>query len=212
MIRKLMHALFPEKFAKEWRKRNPHNFTRAVRRFNPDFVQVGKGTYGSLYVVTRDYQNVRLIIGNWCSIAAGVKFLLSGNHRYDILSTYPYEQLIAGKPSDERTGIAEAKGNIVVQDDVWIGENAIICSGVTLGKGSIIAAGAVVTKDVDPYAIVGGNPAHFIKYRFDEPIRRKLLAIDLDKVFEKVKRTGNYTLLHTVINEDTIDLLEGLGK
>lgn len=212
MIRKFIHILFGDKFAKEWRRRNPHNFTQAVRRFNPDFVQVGKGTYGSLYVVTRDYQNVRLIIGNWCSIAAGVKFLLSGNHRYDILSTYPYEQLIAGKPSDERTGIAEAKGNIVVQDDVWIGENAIICSGVTLGKGSIIAAGAVVTKDVEPYAIVGGNPAHFIKYRFDEPIRQRLLTIDLGEVFEKVKKTGDYALLHKAIKEDNIDLFEDFGK
>ena len=207
-----MHVLFPDKFAKEWRKRNKHNFTKAVRKFNADSVVVGKGTYGPLYVVTRDYQDARLIIGNWCSIAAGVKFLLSGNHRYDILSTYPYEQLIAGKSSDSRTGIAVAKGNIVVSDDVWIGENAIICSGVTLGKGSIIAAGAVVTKDVEPYAIVGGNPAHFIKYRFDEPVRQRLLTIDIGKVFEEARRTGNYALLHKAIKEEDIDLFEDFGK
>lgn len=212
MIRRFMNVFFPDKFAKEWRRRNKHNFTYAVRKFNPDFVDVGKGTYGALYVITRDYQDVRLIIGNWCSIATGVKFLLSGNHRYEILSTYPYEQLIAGKPSDERTGIAVSKGNIVVQDDVWIGENAIICSGVTLGKGSIVAAGAVVTKDVEPYAIVGGNPAHFIKYRFDEPVRRRLLTIDISEVFEKVKRTGDYELLHKVITEGNIDLFENCDK
>lgn len=112
----------------------------------------------------------------------------------------------------QRTGIAVSKGNIVVQDDVWIGENAIICSGVTLGKGSIVAAGAVVTKDVEPYAIVGGNPAHFIKYRFDEPVRRRLLTIDISEVFEKVKRTGDYALLHKVITEGNIDLFENRDK
>lgn len=207
-----MHVLFPDQFAKEWRKRNKHNFTQVARKFNADVVVVGRGTYGSLYVVTRDYQDARLIIGNWCSIAAGVKFLLSGNHKYDILSTYPYEQLVAGRPSDSRTGIAVAKGNIVVQDDVWIGENAIICSGVTLGKGSIIAAGAIVTKDVEPYAIVGGNPAHFIKYRFEEPVRRRLLTIDIGKVFEKVKMTGNYTLLHKAITAEDVDLFEDFVK
>lgn len=57
-------------------------------------------------------------------------------------------------------------------DDVWIGENAIVCSGVTIGQGAIVAAGAIVTKDIEPYAIVGGNPAKVIKYRFNENIRK----------------------------------------
>ena len=62
-------------------------------------------------------------------------------------------------------GIAVAKGNIIIGDDVWIGANAIICSGVTVGQGAIVAAGGVVTKDVEPYAIVGGNPARVRKYK-----------------------------------------------
>jgi len=72
-----------------------------------DAVQVGKGTYGNLFVVTRDYQNVKLFIGNYCSIADGVKFLLSGNHQYDIISTYPYELLVL---NSNEAGIAVAKG------------------------------------------------------------------------------------------------------
>jgi acetyltransferase-like isoleucine patch superfamily enzyme len=89
-----------------------------------------------------------------------VKFLLSGNHQYDIISTYPYELLVV-KSRGRGVGIAVAKGNIVIGDDVWIGANAIICSGVTIGQGAIVAAGAVVVKDVEPYSIVGGNPVVF---------------------------------------------------
>ena len=121
MIKKIFKALFcKNNFSTEWRKRNSHNFTIPATNFKMDAVQVGKGTYGNLFVVTRDYQNVKLFIGNYCSIADGVKFLLSGNHQYDIISTYPYELLA----------------------------DAIICSGVTIGQGAIVAAGAIITKDV----------------------------------------------------------------
>lgn len=182
MINKILKALFlKDKFSVEWRKRNAHNFTTPVIHFNMDAVRVGKGTYGNLYVVTRDYQDVRLAIGDYCSIAGGVKFLLSGNHQYDIISTYPYELLVL---KNKGTGIAVAKGDIVVGDDVWFGENAIICSGVTVGQGAIVAAGAIVTKDVEPYAIVGGNPAKLLKYRFCENIRRRLVEMNVGDIFE----------------------------
>lgn len=94
MIKKILRLFFVDKYAAEWRKRNVHNFTTVANHFKMDAVQVGKATYGSLYVVTRNYQNVKLIIGNYCSLAGGVKFLLSGNHQYDIISTYPYELLV----------------------------------------------------------------------------------------------------------------------
>ena len=116
-ITKVLKAIFfSGKFSTEWRKNNLHNFTTPVTKFKMDAVKVGKGTYGKLFVVTRDYQNVKLSIGNYCSIAGGVKFLLSGNHQYDIISTYPYELLIL---NSHEAGIAVAKGDIVVGDDVW---------------------------------------------------------------------------------------------
>ena len=201
MFRKIWNALTSGGFSAEWRKRNMHNFTTRANPFHIDAVRVGKGTYGNLFVITRDYQGVKLIIGSYCSIADGVKFLLSGNHQYDIISTYPYELLIL---NDKEAGIAVAKGDICVGDDVWIGANAIICSGVTIGQGAIIAAGAVVTKDVEPYAIVGGNPAKVIKYRFGESVRKKLEKIDIEQIFDKARKSGNFQTLHTVLNEDNI--------
>lgn len=202
-ITKVLKAIFfSGKFSTEWRKNNLHNFTTPVTRFKMDAVKVGKGTYGKLFVVTRDYQNVKLSIGNYCSIAGGVKFLLSGNHQYDIISTYPYELLIL---NSHEAGIAVAKGDIVVGDDVWIGENAIVCSGVTIGQGAIVAAGAIVTKDIEPYAIVGGNPAKVIKYRFNENIRKKLIQINIGEVFEKARKTKNYSVLHSILTDNNID-------
>ena len=87
---------------------------------------------------------------------------------------------------------------------MWIGADAIICSGVTIGQGAIVAAGAIITKDVEPYAIVGGNPAKVIKYRFSESIRRKLVQINIEDVFEKAGKTKNYSVLHSILNEDNI--------
>ncbi len=202
MFTRLLKLIVGDRFQTEWRKRNRHNFTKSVNHFKIDAVIVGRGTYGNLNVVSRDYQDVKLVIGNYCSIADGVKFLLSGNHQYDIFSTYPYELLVLCNP---KAGIAAAKGDIQIGDDVWIGANAIICSGVNIGQGAIIAAGAVVTKDVEPYAIVGGNPAKLIKYRFNENVRKKLVSIDVEGVFEKAKKTGEFQFLHTVLKDENID-------
>ena len=202
MFERLRNRLSVGLFTKKWRNRNRHNFTTPANHFKMDAVKVGKGTYGSLFVITRDYQDAKLIIGKYCSIAEGVKFLLSGDHQYDIISTYPYELLTR---NNKAAGIAVTKGDICVGDDVWIGANAIICSGVTIGKGAIVAAGAVVTKNVEPYAIVGGVAAKTIKYRFSENIRKKLVNVDIEKIFEKANNLGDYNILHTVINENNID-------
>ena len=77
--------------------------------------------------------------------------------------------------------------------------------GLLLGGGSIIAAGAVVTKDVEPYAIVGGNPAKVIKYRFNENIRKKLLQVKVEDVFEKARKKRDFSILHTVLDDNNID-------
>lgn len=80
----------------------------------------------------------------------------------------------------------QAKGNIIVNDDVWIGDSALILSGVEIGQGAVIAAGAVVTEDVPPYAVVGGVPAKVIKYRFRDDVIKELVKIDYAKVDREI--------------------------
>lgn len=155
-------------FKKDWRRINPHNLTVVGDRFFPmDNVTVGKMSYGALNIQSLFEQDgEKLIIGNYVSIAPGAQFLLGVNHQTETLSTFPlFSRLV--KPSNRD---ALVKGPLVIEDEVWIGTNAIILSGITIGKGAIVAAGAVVTKDVPPYAVVGGNPAKVIKYRFSPEI------------------------------------------
>lgn len=164
-------------FRNKWLKRNMHNQTIANNFFNIDLVEVGNASYGELNVIS--FANkCRLYIGNYVSIAQEVVFLLDVEHRLDCISTYPFKVKTVKLCKAEAFG----KGDIIVDDDVWIGYRAIILSGVHLGKGAIIAAGAVVTKDVPPYAIVGGNPAKVIKYRFDKNIIDKLMEFDFEKL------------------------------
>ena len=106
-----------------------------------------------------------IIIGKFCSIARGVQ-IQEYNHKFDGLSSAFLDKKFSRKKSI-LSGIA-SRGPVVLGNDVWVGINCIILSGVTIGDGAIVAAGSVVTKDVAPYAIVGGNPAKFIKYRFSE--------------------------------------------
>lgn len=124
--------------------------------------------------------NDRLSIGKFCSIACGAKFIFtSANHTMGSLSTYPFPLFFEewGFPIEEVTTAWDNKGDIVVGNDVWIGYEAIILSGVTIGDGAIIGARAVVTKDVEPYTIVGGIPAKPIKKRFDADTINKLESI-----------------------------------
>ncbi len=122
----------------------------------------------------------KLIIGAFCSIACGAKFLFnSANHTLRSLSTYPfpifYEEW--GLKGENVTNAWDNKGNIVVGNDVWIGYEAVILAGVTIGDGAIIGTRAVVTKDVPPYTIVGGVPAKPIRRRFPEETAEKLLEL-----------------------------------
>lgn len=119
----------------------------------------------------------RLIIGKFCSIACGAKFLFnSANHTLKSLSTYTFP-LFYEDWDLEKSDVVMAwdnKGDIVIGNDVWIGYEAVIMAGVHIGNGAIIAARAVVMKDVPPYTIVGGVPARPIRKRFDEEVIRKL--------------------------------------
>ena len=122
----------------------------------------------------------RLIIGKFCSIACGAKFLFtSGNHSMRSLSTYTFPIFFDEWGLDAKN-IRQAwdnKGDIVVGNDVWIGYEAVILSGVTIGDGAIIGSRAVVTKDVPPYTIVGSVPARPIRKRFDDAVIERLEAL-----------------------------------
>lgn len=170
-------------FRKKWRKINTHNGTNACNIFDDSTVHVGNGTYGGI-LVFNDVPTRNLIIGNYCSIATNVTFLLGHDHRVDCLSTFPYKVEILHEQKSE----AISKGDIIIDDDVWIGYGATIMSGVHIGQGAVVAAGAVVTKDIPPYAIVGGVPAKVIKYRFKPEMIEELMKVDYSNLTEKMVR------------------------
>lgn len=186
---------------KKWRKINSHNRTRLGKVTNFDCVSIGNGTYGPIYAeISR--KDVRLIIGNYCSIAENVTFILSSEHKTNLLSTFPFDAIYGNNNSD-----AGSKGNIVVGDDVWIGYGSIILSGVNIGQGAVIAAGSVVTKNVEPYSVVGGVPAKLLKYRFSDDVINLLKQVDYNKVdYEIVKNNPN--LFGKTIGEIPIELLK----
>ncbi|MDD3409312.1 MAG: CatB-related O-acetyltransferase [Eubacteriales bacterium] len=128
------------------------------------------------YPINRD----RLVIGKFCSIACGAKFLFnSANHSLSSLSTYPFPLFFEEWGLDKKD-VAQAwdnKGDIVIGSDVWIGYEAVILAGVTIGDGAVIGARAVVTRDVPPYAIVGGVPARLIRRRFPDDAVEALLRL-----------------------------------
>lgn len=122
----------------------------------------------------------KLVVGKFCSIACGAKFLFtSANHTMKSLSTYPFPIFFEEWKLDSAT-VTDAwdnKGDIIIGNDVWVGYDAVILSGVTIGDGAIIGTRAVVTKDVPPYTIVGGVPAKQIRKRFDEETVTRLLEL-----------------------------------
>ena len=162
---------------KKWRKLNQHNFSTVNSIFPLDKVTVGNGTYGSLDIELYGNPNTRVEIGHYCSIARDVRFIADGGHEINKISTYPFNVRYGCEKCEATT-----KGSIVIEDDVWIGEKSIILSGIHIGQGAVVAAGAVVTKDVPPYAIVGGVPAKVIKYRFEPEMIEELLKIDYGKL------------------------------
>jgi virginiamycin A acetyltransferase len=123
--------------------------------------------------------NDRLIIGKFCSIACGAKFIFNGaNHTLNSLSTYPFP--VMANEWELQVPVTNAwdnKGDIIVGNDVWIGYEAVIMAGVTIGDGAIIGTRAVVTRDVEPYSIVGGVPAKQIRKRFSDEKIAELLEI-----------------------------------
>lgn len=123
-----------------------------------------------------DFSVDKLIIGKFCQIATGVRFITNGsNHQMSGVSTYPFK--VFGKSWANVPLDVKNKGDIVIGNDVWIGNSATIMQGIKIGDGAIIGTNALVTKDVEPYTIVGGNPAKEIRKRFDNQTISLLLKL-----------------------------------
>ena len=114
-------------------------------------------------------------IGSFCSFAPGVKIYLGGEHRIDWVTTYPFN--ILWRAGKDIAGHPKTNGNVIIGNDVWIGTEAIIMSGVNIGDGAVAGARTVVTKDIPPYCVAAGNPASIIKKRFSDDVIRSLLEI-----------------------------------
>nr|WP_326185639.1 CatB-related O-acetyltransferase [uncultured Oscillibacter sp.] len=122
----------------------------------------------------------RLIIGKFCAIASGVRFIMGpANHRTSSVTTYPFNVFGGAWAENTPPHLRQLpfKGDTVVGNDVWIGRNSVILPGVHIGDGAIVAAQSVVTRNVAPYTVAGGNPARFLKNRFDEELKALLLRL-----------------------------------
>lgn len=146
----------------------------AQQNYTNDLIEVGDFTYGQPKICSWG-EGTRLKIGKFCSIAWVVTIFLGGEHRSDWVTTYPFNTLMDVFASIK--GHPKSKGDVIIGNDVWLGSGAFILSGVTIGSGAIVGANATVTRDVPPYAIVAGNPAKLIRYRFAPDVIEKLLAV-----------------------------------
>ena len=185
-------------------------------------VQIGDYTYYDDSAAPTDFEknNIlfnypefgeKLIIGKFCQIASGTKFIMGpANHRLCSVTTYPFNVFGGAFTENTPDHVSQLphKGDTVVGNDVWFGRESVIMPGVKIGDGAIIAAYSVVTKDVEPYTLVGGNPARFIKKRFSDELTGLLLKLkwwdfqgeklaeilpllcdpDLEKVTEEIKK------------------------
>jgi len=136
----------------------------------------GKHTYGNPIIHWKN-DKANLVVGNFCSIAGNVNIYLGGNHRIDWVTTFPFGTIHQNIFNHTGEGHPSTKGDVIIGNDVWIGSNVTIMSGVTIGDGAVIANNSHVVKDVEPYSLVGGNPAKLIKYRFTQQQIEKLLEI-----------------------------------
>jgi acetyltransferase-like isoleucine patch superfamily enzyme len=138
----------------------------------------GKYTYGVPTIHSWSNNNTNCVIGNFCSIGSNVDIYLGGNHRYDYVTTYPFGHVHRNVFNEHTViGFPATKGDVIIGNDVWIADNVKIMSGVTIGDGAVIANNSHVIDNVEPYSLVGGNPAKLIKYRFTQEQINNLLEI-----------------------------------
>lgn len=206
VLKKILKELQIKYYKRKWYKENENCYIRFGNFNKNNFVEniknkkiiVGKNTYGIINFHSSGSLNEKLIIGNNCSISGRSNFLLGGNHNYKCITTYPYKN----RKLNIREPEALSKGTIELEDEVWIGDEALILSGVKIGKGAIVAAGSVVTKDIPAYAIVGGNPAQVIKYRFTENVIKKIKDIN---VYDKKISVENVDVLNQELTDENVD-------
>ena len=145
-------------------ERSPEPYLMSENRKYKTF-DIGEGTYGYPEIAFYD-AGAKLKIGKYCAIAPKVTILLGGEHHHELVGSYPFS--LMETDASHLSGYPFTKGDVTIGNDVWIGYDALILSGVTIADGAVIAARSLVTKDVEPYSIVGGSPAKHLKFRFDD--------------------------------------------
>lgn len=153
-----------------------------------DFTYIADSEFESHITHHYDFNGDKLIIGKFCQLAAGVEFMMNGaNHQMNAVSTFPFYTLYGWNMKPPAASDMPLKGDTVIGNDVWIGQNAVILPGVNIGDGAIIGANSVVSRDVPPYTVAAGNPAREIRKRFDdEMIKLLLLWRWWDKPIEEI--------------------------
>jgi virginiamycin A acetyltransferase len=186
-------------------------------------IEVGEYTYYDSYddplafereAVLYAFGPERLVIGRFCAIASGVRFLLPGANHADLgPSTFPFG--VFGAPWDATMDIvmsAPSRGDTVVGHDVWLGYSALVLPGVTIGHGAVVAAASVVARDVPPYAVVAGNPARVVRSRFsDDHVERLLRAAWWDWPIELVTANARTIMTGTAAELERIAAEHGLS-
>lgn len=179
-----------------WKKNNQKNNIKLKSVIPLEMLDVGKATYGNLNIKVYD-KKAKIKIGNYCSIADNVVFLVGGEHDYKRISTFPFQSLIYKQKTKKNE-----KNDIVVDDDVWIGYESLILSGFHIGKGSVIGARSVVKGEIPPYSVYVGNK--IIKKRFSDEIINKLNDIDYSKI-DHVFGDEYSIICQEDITEDNVD-------
>jgi len=168
LLRRLRHLLF-----RIAGRRSPEELIADLKASGQ--LSMGRHTYGAPAIPS--FANAgRVWIGSFCSIAKGVTIMTGGNHRTDWVTTFPLATILGLEPSIE-AGHPATRGDVHIGDDVWVGRGTPILSGVHIGTGAVVAARAVVSRDVEPYTIVAGNPAKAIRTRFSDEQITALLEI-----------------------------------